>query len=360
MGKIFATTNKSSVHLHQHLQMVILIVMSGITLVSFLLSLSAGSVPIPLEQVLTILFHKEAERATWVTIIYDFRIPKALTAALAGAALGVSGLQMQTLFRNPLADPFILGISSGASLGVAIVVLSVGTANTSLLAVTGLLSNISLVVAASFGAGIVMILVIFIAQQVRSSITLLILGLMISYVTSAVVSLLLYFSIAERIHAYIAWSFGNFGGVTWSQLWVLGPTIGIGLFLAFLLTKALNALLLGETYARSMGMNIQMTRSGIVLSSAVLAGAVTAFCGPIAFLGVAVPHLCRALLRTSDHNVLIPACIWVGATTALVGDLIAQAPGFRIVLPLNAITSLVGAPIVIWVILQRYRGTFSL
>lgn len=342
------------------LQPLVLLAMVGMTLCAFLLSLCLGSVSIPLEQVLRILLYQEAERKSWVTIIYNFRLPKALTAALAGAALGVSGLQMQTLFRNPLADPFVLGISSGASLGVAIVVLSVGAANTALLAVAGLLGNVSLVVAASLGAGIVMVIILTLAQRVRSSITLLILGLMIGYVTSAVVSLLLYFSIAERIQAYIAWSFGNFGGVTWGQMQVLAPTIGIGLILALLLTKALNALLLGEAYARSMGMDIQLARCGIVLSSSVLAGTITAFCGPIAFLGIAIPHLCRALFRTADHRILLPACIWVGATIALLGDLIAQVPGYSIVLPLNAITALFGAPIVMWVILQRYRGAFGL
>jgi iron complex transport system permease protein len=311
--------------------------------------------------VLTILVGGEPLRATWVTIINDFRLPKALTATLAGAALGVSGLQMQTLFRNPLADPFVLGVSSGASLGVALVVLSVGAANTALLAVAGLLGNLSLVVAACLGAGAVLMLVLALAQRVQSSVTLLILGLMIGYLTSAIVSLLLYFSIAERIQAYIAWSFGSFGGVTWSQMRVLAPVVLGGLLLAFILTKALNALLLGEAYARSMGLNIRRARMAIVADSAILAGAVTAFCGPIAFLGIAVPHLCRALLRSADHRVLVPACALLGATVALLADLVAQAPGASVVLPLNAITALIGAPVVVWIILRRGvgRGAFG-
>jgi iron complex transport system permease protein len=335
--------------------------MCGVMILAFLLSLSFGSVRIPLEQVLTILLGGQAERASWTTIIYDFRLPKALTAALAGAALGVSGLQMQTLFRNPLADPFVLGVSSGASLGVALVVLSVGVANTTLLAVTGLIGNLSLAAAASIGAGAVLALVLTLAQRVQNSVTLLILGLMIGYITGAIVSLLLYFSIAERIQAYIAWSFGSFGGVTWSRMHVLAPVVGIGLLLALILTKSLNALLLGEAYARSLGVDIRRARTGIVASSALLAGAVTAFCGPIAFLGIAIPHLCRALLRSADHRLLIPACILVGATTALLADLFAQAPGMSVVLPLNAITALIGAPTVIWILLRRgvERGTFG-
>jgi iron complex transport system permease protein len=335
--------------------------MLGCMALAFLLSLSFGSVQIPLEQVLTILLGGQPDRATWTTIVYDFRLPKALTAALAGAALGVSGLQMQTLFRNPLADPFVLGVSSGASLGVALVVLSVGVANTTLLTVAGLPGNMSLAAAASVGAGAVLILALALAQRVQSSVTLLLLGLMIGYLASAVVSLLLYFSIAERIQAYVAWSFGSFGGVTWTQMRVLVPTIGFGLLLALALTKALNALLLGEAYARSMGVDIRQARIGIIASSAMLAGSVTAFCGPIAFLGIAIPHLCRALLRSADHRVLVPACALVGATAALIADLVAQAPGTNVVLPLNAVTALIGAPTVVWVILRRGvgRGTFG-
>lgn len=338
-----------------------LVAMFGVVVGAFLLSLSFGSVRIPLEQVLIILLGGEAERATWKTIIFDFRLPKALTATLAGAALGVSGLQMQTLFRNPLADPFVLGVSSGASLGVALVVLSVGAANTTLLTVAGLPGNMSLAAAASIGAGAVLVLALTLAQRVQSSVTLLILGLMIGYLTSAVVSLLLYFSIAERIQAYVAWSFGSFGGVTWTQMRVLAPAISAGLLLALVLAKALNALLLGEAYARSMGLNIRRARVGIIASSAVLAGAVTAFCGPIAFLGIAIPHLCRALLRSADHRVLIPACALVGAAVALLADLAAQAPGTKVVLPLNAIMALIGAPTVVWIILRRGvgRGTFG-
>jgi len=322
----------------------------------FVLSLTLGSVDIPLGDVLKILVGEEPARKTWTTIVLKFRLPKAITATLAGSALAVAGLQMQTLFRNPLADPFVLGINSGASLGVALVVLSVGVAGvsaTSMLAGLGLLGNFGLVVAASTGAGLVLGLMLLVAQRVRSTATLLILGLMVGYATAALVSLMLYFSITERIQSYINWTFGSFGGVTWSQLHVLAPVILVALGLGLALAKPLNALLLGETYAQTMGVNVRRTRLVILLSAAVLAGAVTAFCGPIGFLGVAVPHLARNLFRSSDHRLLLPACALMGALLALVADLIAQMPGTQTVLPLNAVTALLGAPVVAWVILRR-------
>lgn len=323
---------------------------------AFTLSLTLGSVEIPLKDILKILIGQEPQRRTWTTIVMDFRLPKAITASLAGAALAVAGLEMQTLFRNPLADPFVLGINSGASLGVALVVLSVGVAGasaTSMLAGLGLVGNFGLVAAASIGSGLVLGLMLLVAQRVHSTMTLLILGLMVGYAASALVSLLLYFSIAERIHAYINWTFGSFGGVTWSQMKVLAPVILAALAVAFVLSKSLNALLLGETYARTMGLNVARARRWIILSAALLAGSITAFCGPIGFLGIAVPHLCRSLFNTSDHRVLVPTCTLLGATLALIADIIAQMPGSQTVLPLNAVTALIGAPIVAWVIIRR-------
>jgi iron complex transport system permease protein len=239
---------------------------------------------------------------------------------------------------------------------VALVVLSVGIAGvsaTSMLAGLGLWGNFGLVAAASIGAGLVLGLMLLVAGRVRSTMTLLITGLMVGYATSALVSLLLYFSIAERIQAYVSWTFGSFGGVTWSQLQVLAPVVIAALATGLLLAKSLNALLLGETYARSMGLNVRRARAWIILSSAVLSGAITAFCGPIGFLGIAVPHLCRGLFNTSDHRVLLPASALLGAILALGADIIAQMPGSQIVLPLNAVTALIGAPIVAWVILRR-------
>ncbi len=319
----------------------------------FGVSLALGSVSIPLQQIITVLLGGEAERASWTNIILKFRLPKALTAALAGAALSVSGLMMQTLFRNPLASSDVLGINSGASLGVALVVLSAGTVGTTVLAGIGLAGDVSLVLASIVGAALTLGLILLIARQVENSLTLLILGLMIGQLTFALVSLLLYFSIPERIQAFVNWGFGSFNGVTWDQVPSLALPILIGLGMALLLSKSLNALLLGETYARSLGMDTRRARLAIITTTAILTGAVTAFCGPIAFIGIAVPHLCRSLFNSSDHRALVPGVILMGATVALIAALIAEVPGSGLILPLNAIMALFGAPVVIWVILRQ-------
>ena len=341
----------------------ILLILLGITLGLFLLNVTTGSVDIPLGQVVKIIAGLDAEKRTWEIIVMKFRLPKAITASLAGAALAVAGLQMQTLFRNPLADPFVLGINSGASLGVALVVLSAGSAGIGAALVNGLdlRGDIGLAIAASLGAGVVLALVMAVARRVHSTMTLLILGLMFSYITGSLVSLLMYFAITERIQAFINWGFGSFSTVTWGQMQVFAPVVVIGLVLALALAKQLNALLLGEVYARSMGMNVRRVRLGIIVSGAMLAGVVTAFCGPIAFIGVAVPHLTRAILGTSDHRVTLPANILMGASLALIADLVAQMPGSQTVLPLNAVTALIGAPVVAWVILRQrnMRGAFG-
>jgi len=331
----------------------------GLLLVGvFLLNLAFGSVHIPLEEVVTVLTGQAASKPSWTYIILSFRLPKALTALLAGAALAVSGLQMQTLFRNPLADPYILGVSAGASLGVALVVLASGAA-TGFLSSVGLLGDLSLIGAAIIGAGGVTALVMVVARWLRQAMTLLILGLMLSYATAAIVSILIYFSVPEQIQAYITWTFGSFGGVTPRQLIILMPLISAGLLLAGLLVKPLNALLLGETYARSMGVNVGRIRFWMIVSTALLAGVVTAFCGPIGFLGVAVPHLCRALLQSSDHRILVPATLLLGGIIALLADLVAGLPGSQTVLPLNAVTALLGAPVVVWIIMRRARSPLA-
>ena len=335
------------------LKIALMLGMLGILVAVFLVKLAVGSVSIPLEDVVAVLRGGEASKPAWQTIILDYRLPQAVTAVLAGAALAISGLLMQTLFRNPLADPFILGLSSGASLGVAIVVLMVGSVTTTLLTGLTFVGDLGLAVAASIGSGIVMLVVILVARRVASGMTLLILGLLFSYMTGAVVSLLLYFSIPERIQAYINWTFGSYSGVTWDQLLIMLPTIAIGLVSAFLMSKSLNLLLLGEDYAWSMGVNIKRLRFGIIFAASILAGTVTAFCGPIGFIGIAVPHLCRSLFNTSDHRLLIPATILVGAVISLAASLIAGMPGSSIVLPINAVTAFIGAPVVIWVILSR-------
>lgn len=335
------------------LRPLLLLVLLGGLVGIFLLSLAVGSVSIPFDQILTVLLGGEAERTAWTNIVLKFRLPKALTAMLAGSALGVGGLLMQTFFRNPLADPFVLGISSGASLGVALVVLTAGTAGGALLAGFGFAGDLLLVSSAALGAGMTMLVIVLVAGRVQSSLTLLILGLMLGYLVSAMVSLLLYFSIPERIQAYISWTFGSFGGVTWDQLPILAGGVLTGLVLALGLTKSLNALLLGEGYARSLGMNVRLVRIAIVSATAVLAGTVTAFCGPIGFIGIAVPHLCRSLFSTSDHRILVPGTILMGAIVALIAALIAEVPGRNLILPLNAVTALIGAPVVMIVILRQ-------
>jgi iron complex transport system permease protein len=324
----------------------------------FILTVGAGSVSIPAREVVAVLLGRGATDPAWETIVRQVRLPRAITAVLAGAGLGVGGLQMQTLFRNPLADPFILGISSGASLGVALVVLVVGTAGTSLVDGLGVLGNAGVAGAAAVGAAAVTVIVLAVSRRVASAATVLIIGLMAGYATSAVVSLLLYSGLGrvERIRAYISWGFGSFAGTTWSELRILVGAVVIGLILAGATTKPMNALLLGDRYASSMGLHVRRARLLIVLAASLLAGAITAFCGPIAFIGVAVPHITRGVLRTSDHRVLVPGVVLVGAIVALLAGLIAQLPGSDATLPLNAVTSLVGAPVVVTVLLRLRRS----
>lgn len=338
-----------------------LIALIGLLLAAFLLSLAIGSVTIPLDNVVRILLGGTPDRATWADIIFKFRLPKAIAAVLSGAALAVSGLQMQTLFRNPLAEPYTLGVSSGASLGVAIVMLTAGATGSTLMASVGLLGDLGLATAAGLGAAATMLAVLLVARHVQNSITLLILGLMFGYLTSALVNLLIFFSLPERIQSFTLWAAGSFGGVTWSQMRVFVPLLLIGLGIASLLPKSLNALLLGENYARTLGLNVQRVRIGVIVSASLLAGVVTAFCGPIGFLGVAVPHLCRSLFNSADHRILIPTSLLLGGTLALLADLIAQMPGSQYVLPLNVITALFGVPVIVWVILRQrqMKAAFS-
>lgn len=321
-----------------------------------LLSLALGSASIPFDQVVGVLISGESERPAWTNIILKFRLPKTLTAMFAGMALGVSGLLMQTYFRNPLAEPFVLGVSSGASLGVALVVLTTGAAGGALLAGLGLAGDLLLIAAAGLGAALSMSLALFVAVRVKGSATLLLLGLMFGYLVAAMVSLLLYFALPERIQAYINWTFGSFSGVTSEQLPVLALIVLAGLLLSGALSKPLNALLLGEEYARSLGADLVRIRIGIVLATALLASAVTAFCGPIAFIGIAVPHLCRALLASADHRLLMPGACLAGACVALCAALIAELPGNNLILPLNVVTALMGAPVVMLVILRQAQG----
>lgn len=325
-----------------------------VIITAFALELSLGSVWIPLKSVAAILLGQNGMREEWRQIILLFRLPRALTAMLAGAALGMAGLKMQTLFRNPLADPFVLGISSGAGLGVALVVMAAGGLKWSIfMEQSGLAGNISLVLSSTLGATAVLGIVLGVARRVESNLTLLIIGLMFGYITGSAVQVLMQFSLEHQMKNYIAWTFGSFGSVTWEQMVVFAPTVACGLAVSSMLIKPLDALLLGEKYARSMGVNVRFVRSWIITGASVLAGTVTAYCGPIGFLGIAVPHLARILLKTSEHRYLVPAVMMLGAILALFADLISQLPGTQMALPLNAVTALIGAPVVVSVILKR-------
>ncbi|MCC5897548.1 MAG: iron ABC transporter permease [Phormidium sp. GEM2.Bin31] len=300
-----------------------------------------GSVEIPMGEMLRIFLGQSPQDPTWATIVLTFRLPKAVTAMVAGVALSVSGLQMQVLFGNPLAGPFVLGISSGASLGVALVVL------------LGQVGPWSRVLAASLGAAVVLGLVMLMARRVRSRERLLLLGLMFGYGVNALVTILLHFSSRERIQAYLTWTFGSFAGIPWERMTLFVGMVLLGLLLAAGLAKSLNLLLLGDMTAIGLGLRLQRVQLLTLLSTAILAGTVTAFCGPIAFLGVAVPHLARSLWNTSNLLRLLPAVMLLGAMLALLADWMAQVPGQDIVLPLNAVTAMIGAPIVTHAILQR-------
>lgn len=313
----------------------------------FLTSLAVGSVAIPYREVLTILTGGEASRGTWETIVRDIRMPKAFTASLAGAGLAVSGLIMQTLFRNPLAGPSVLGIDAGASLGVAFVLLVADAGGLGI-------DAFGRVGAAGVGAAVVVAAILLAAERIRDNVTLLILGIMFGYVATAIVTVLMQYSGAEQMQQYLLWTFASFSSPI-HQVPILGGFVTLGIFLAFLSAKSLNALLLGDTYARSLGVRIRWVRLQLLIASSLLVGAITAFCGPILFLGIAVPHLARGLVRTADHRVLLPTTLLSGAALALLADLLTLAPGSRDhqTLPINAILSLVGAPVVVWVILKQ-------
>lgn len=331
-----------------------LLLLALILVLLFMAVLAFGSVVIPFEDILRVLTGGEAAKPSWGNIILKVRLPKAVTAMLAGASLGLSGLLMQTFFRNPLAGPYVLGISSGASLGVAAVVLGAGGGiGASFIAGLHLGGNLLLAAAAALGAAASMSIVLLIARRVESSFSLLLLGVMFGYVTSALVSLLMYTSLPERIQAYTNWTFGSFSSVTWAQIPFLAAGALIGIILSVGLIKPLNVLLMGETYGQTMGMNVGRVRLLIVGATALLAGTVTAFCGPIGFIGTAVPHLCRALFNSSDHRTLVPATVLCGAAVGLLSAVIAELPGTDASLPLNAVTALFGAPIVIYVILRQ-------
>lgn len=325
-------------------------------IVCFILNISLGSVSIPFKDTLKAILGGELANESWNYIVWNYRVPKAFTAILVGSGLALSGLLMQTLFRNPLAGPFVLGISSGASLGAALLIM--GTALFANLFSYGVVNDVSLAVAASLGSFLVLLVVVVVSYRIKDTMALLIIGLMFGSITAAIVSVLSYFTDAEKLQQYIYWSFGSVGNLSWSQLLLLLTIILIGVFLSVFSIKSLNALLLGENYARSLGVNLKRSRYTIIIATGLLAGGITAFAGPIAFIGLAVPHLTRQIFNTTDHRVLVPTVLIYGAILMLICDTIAQLPTSANVLPINAITSIVGAPVVIWLLVRKKKMIF--
>lgn len=314
----------------------IFIILCVATLALFAADLAVGASAITPAQVWAALTGGDCPAAT-AKIVINIRLVKAVVALLAGAALAVSGLQMQTLFRNPLAGPYVLGISSGASLGVAMVVLS------------GVGSSLGIAGAAWIGAAAVLVIIGSVAQRIKDIMVILILGMMFSSGVSAIVQILQYLSNNEALKSFVIWTMGSLGEVTWNQLAIMAPSVVIGLIVAVLTIKPLNLLLLGEEYATTMGLNLRRSRSLLFLSTTLLAGTVTAFCGPIGFIGLAIPHITRMIMRNSDHRILLPATILTGAAIMLICDIISKL----FTLPVNAITALVGIPIVVWVVVRN-------
>lgn len=327
---------------------VLLIAIAALTVVNLLI----GSVSIPMAEVCRILLGDDSH-VIWTNIVLSSRLPQALTAIAAGAGLAVSGLQMQTVFRNPLAGPSVLGISNGAALGVAMVVLLSGSLGGVALSRLGYIGEAAMSVAAIVGALAVLMLIAWIAQKVKGNVTLLIIGVMIGYLATAIIGVLKFLSPEEDVKAFVVWGLGSFSRVSGNEMLLFVALMAILLPLACLLVKQMNLLLLGDHYAANLGLNIKRSRLFVIISSGVLVAIVTAYCGPIMFIGLAVPHLTRAIFRTSDHRILMPATALCGAALALLCNLIARMPGFEGAMPVNSVTALVGAPVIAMVIFKR-------
>ena len=326
--------------------------------VLLVVNLLIGSVQIPVAEVCRILLGDDSNEI-WTNIIYSSRLPQALTAIMAGAGLAVSGLQMQTVFRNPLAGPSVLGISNGSALGVAFVVLLSGRLGGVALSRLGYLGDAAISMAAIVGAMAVMLLILWVSRKVKGNVTLLIIGVMIGYLANAIIGVLKFLSPEEDVKAFVVWGLGSFSRVSGDEMVLFIILMGILLPLACLLVKPMNLMLLGDRYAANLGLNIRRSRMLVIISSGILVAIVTAYCGPIMFIGLAVPHLARALFRTSDHRVLMPATAFCGALLALVCNLIARMPGFEGALPVNSVTALVGAPVIGMVIFRRRKHDFA-
>ena len=320
-------------------------------LLMFFASISLGSVTIPLKEVFTSLTGGQATKSTWEYIIINYRLPKAITAVLVGTGLSISGLLMQTLFRNPLAGPDVLGLSSGASLGVAFVILGAGFLPSFLSIIA--LSSYGIVLASTLGSILVLFLVLWVSQKLRDTMAILIIGLMFGSFTTSIVSVLSYFSTAEQLQKFTFWSMGNLGNLSWTNIVILTVCVGIGLLLSVKSIKSLNALLLGENYAKSMGLNFKQARLIIIFATSILSGAITAFAGPVAFIGIAVPHIAKLTFQTSNHTILFWSTLFYGSIIMLFCDVVSQMPGFDVTLPINAVTSIIGAPVVIWLLVRK-------
>lgn len=340
----------------RHKTPLIFLLGATILILMLLLNLGIGSVKIPLNEVCNILTYGECENIIWQNIIWKSRIPQALTSLLAGAGLAVSGLQMQTIFRNPIAGPSVLGISSGASLGVAFAVLLSGNFAGVALCNIGTVGEMAITISAIIGSLCVMALVVFVSQHVRGNVTLLIIGVMMGHIANAIIGVLKYLSVEEEIRAYVIWGLGSFARVSNDQLLLFAMMMAIILPLSMLQSKSLNILLLGEVYAKNLGINIKRIRMYVITCAGILVAIVTAYCGPIMFLGLAVPHICRGIFHTSDHRILLPGTMLMGGILALACNLIARLPGFEGALPVNSVTALIGAPVVIYVLMHRQHN----
>lgn len=327
--------------------------------VFFFLNLILGTISIPLRSIWNIIWNTGEESLIWQNIIWKSRFPQTITALFAGAGLAISGLQMQTVFRNPLAGPSELGISSGASLGVALMILLSGSLGGIALSKVGFFGEIAISFAAIAGAFAVMGIIIAISQRIRGNVILLIIGVMIGYIANAIIGVLKFFSNDEDVRAYVIWGLGSFSKVSGDQVYTFVGIMLVLIPLSFLLIKTLNLMLLGESYARNLGLNIKRSRLYVITCSCVLTAIITAYCGPIVFLGLAVPHLCRTIFQTSDHRILMPAVTLAGASLSLFCNLIARMPGMEGALPINSVTALIGAPIVISVLFGKRKNEIS-
>lgn len=332
---------------------ILFISLTMLLVLALLINISLGSVAIPFKEVFWSLTGENSSKETWQYIIINYRLPKAITAVLVGMGLSISGLLMQTLFRNPLAGPYVLGLSSGSSLGVAFVILGAGflpSFFTSLL-----LSSFGIIIASCLGSFLVLLSVLFVSKRLRDTMAILIVGLMFGSFSSAIVGVLSYFSSAEQLQKFTFWSMGNIGNLSWLSIFILSICVFLGILLSAICIKPLDALLLGENYAKSLGMNYIKIRLIIILATSILAGSITAFAGPIAFIGLAVPHIAKLVFQTSNHNILFWSTLLFGAIIMLICDIFSHIPGTDISLPINAITSIIGAPVVIWLLVRKQK-----